>query len=184
MATTTFRFSGGSRGDWQIVRTTVLCGDGLAAAPYLSVDADAAAPGDALWSLRGFVSNTRYATRVETTELRLVQQGLGRPQARQAALIPIRKTAAWWDLPQDERRAIFEETSHHTRIGMDYLPAIARRLYHSRDLGEQFDFLTWFEYAPEHGAAFDELLARLRATQEWTYVDREIDIRLALAGGA
>lgn len=98
-----------------------------------------------------------------------------------AALIPIRKTADWWALAQDERRAIFEEQSHHTAIGMDYLPAIARKLYHARDLGEPFDFLTWFEFAPEHEAAFEALVARLRATREWTYVDREIDIRLVRA---
>jgi hypothetical protein len=32
--------------------------------------------------------------------------------------------------------------------------------------------------APENAAIFDELVARLRATREWTYVEREIDIRL------
>jgi len=61
---------------------------------------------------------------------------------------------------------------------MDYLPAIARRLHHSRDLGEPFDFLTRFEVAPEHSQAFDELLRRLRASKEWDYVDREVEIRL------
>ena len=93
-------------------------------------------------------------------------------------MIPIRKSAAWWDLPQDRRRAIFEETSHHTRIGMDYLPQVARRLHHCRDLGEPFDFVTWFEYAPEHEALFDDLLARLRVTEEWRYVERGVDVRL------
>jgi hypothetical protein len=27
---------------------------------------------------------------------------------------------------------------------MKYMAAVARRLYHARDLGEPFDFLTWF----------------------------------------
>jgi chlorite dismutase len=107
---------------------------------------------------------------------------LGRSEARCAALIPIRKSAAWWALPQDERRAIYEEQSRHTSIGLEYLPRIARRLHHCRDLGEPFDFLTWFEFAPEHAGAFDELVARLRASEEWCYVDREIDIRLTRAG--
>jgi len=40
------------------------------------------------------------------------------------------------------------------------------------------DFLTWFEYAPEHAARFEELVAALRATEEWRYVEREVDIRL------
>jgi hypothetical protein len=93
-------------------------------------------------------------------------------------LIPIRKSAAWWDLAQDERRAIFEEQSRHTAIGLDYLPGVARQLYHCRDLAEPFDFLTWFEYAPEHSAGFEQLVTRLRATPEWRYVEREVDLRL------
>ncbi len=53
---------------------------------------------------------------------------------------------------------------------------IARQLYHCRDLGEPFDFLTWFEYAPEHAMFFEDLVKVLRATEEWTYVEREVDI--------
>ena len=96
-------------------------------------------------------------------------------------LIPIRKSAAWWALAQDERRAVFEERSGHNAIGMDYLPAVARKLYHSRDLGEPFDFLTWFEFAESDTAAFDDLLARLRATEEWRYVEAESEVRLVRA---
>ena len=73
---------------------------------------------------------------------------LGRPEATCAALIPIRKSQAWWDLTQEERRQIFEDKSHHIADSLKYLPAIARQLYHCRDLGEPFDFLTWFEYDP------------------------------------
>ncbi len=103
---------------------------------------------------------------------------LGRPEATRAALIPIRKADAWWSLAQDERRTIFEERSGHIAKSLRYLPAIARRLHHARDLGEPFDFLTWFEYAPDHADAFDGLLAELRASEEWRYVEREVDIRL------
>jgi hypothetical protein len=56
---------------------------------------------------------------------------------------------------------------------------IARRLYHGYDLDEPFDFLTWFEYAPEDAGAFEELVGSLRGTEEWTYVEREVDMRLA-----
>jgi hypothetical protein len=62
---------------------------------------------------------------------------------------------------------------------MQYLPAVARRLYHGRDLDEPFDFLTWFEYAPETRLRSRRLVSRLRATPEWDYVEREVDIRLA-----
>ncbi|CAA9249999.1 MAG: Gll1166 protein, partial [uncultured Acetobacteraceae bacterium] len=110
------------------------------------------------------------------------QQGLRRPQATRAALIPIRKTEAWWALAQDEHRAVFEEQFRHIGIGLEYPPAVARRLHHSRDLGgEPFDFLTWFEYAPVDGAASDEMPRRPRATEEWRHIDREVDIRLVRA---
>jgi hypothetical protein len=62
---------------------------------------------------------------------------------------------------------------------MKYLPGIARRLHHSRELGEPFDFLTWFEFAPEHMDAFENMVGLLRQTPEWLYVDREMDIRLS-----
>jgi hypothetical protein len=60
---------------------------------------------------------------------------------------------------------------------------VARRLHHCRDLGdaEPFDFLTWFEFAPADGIAFDELLRRLRETEEWRYVEREVELRLRRA---
>ncbi len=108
------------------------------------------------------------------------QEGLGRPDANCAVLIPIKKSAAWWALTQDARRKIFEEHSHHNQIGMDYLPAIARRLHHCRDLSEiePFDFLTWFEFAEKDTVEFDKLLARLRATEEWKYVEREVEVRV------
>jgi hypothetical protein len=61
---------------------------------------------------------------------------------------------------------------------MPFLPAIARKLHHGRDIGEAFDFYTWFEYAPEDAAAFEILVSKLRNSLEWTYVDREVDIRL------
>jgi chlorite dismutase len=107
-----------------------------------------------------------------------VQAGLGRPEATRAALIPIKKSQAWWDLTQEERRRIFEDKSQHIAASMKYLPAIARQLYHCRDLGEPFDFLTWFEFDPANAALFEELVAMLRGTEEWTYVEREVDLRL------
>lgn len=177
-----FHFVAGNSGPWQVERVQCVRGDPLPAAPCIAVVPDTPGfhPSGASWSLRGITSNERYVTRAEKTALVAKQQGLGRAQAGCAALIPIRKNAAWWALPQDERRQILEAQSQHIAIGMKYLPAIARRLHHCRDLGgsEPFDFITWFEFAPADGAAFDELLAALRASPEWQYVDREVDIRL------
>lgn len=155
-----------------------LVGEPLAAAPRLAINGSQADDAG-LWTLRGTTSNQRYTTRAEANALTQRQQGLGRPAATRAALIPIRKTQDWWVLAQDERRTILEDTSRHIAIGMEYLPGIARRLHHGRELGEPFDFLTWFEFSPDDEPAFDKLLARLRASAEWTYVDREIDLRLS-----
>ncbi len=174
-------FAGGASGPWRVDRISPVTGDGLPQAERLAVleGRDAATPAPAGWVLRGVTSNTRYTNRPEQDALGPRQQGLHRPCATRAALIPIRKSAAWWELAQDERRAIFEEQSRHIGIGLDYLPEVARRLHHCRDLGEPFDFLTWFEYAPEHSHRFEEMVRRLRETTEWQYVEREVDIRLA-----
>jgi Chlorite dismutase len=178
-----FRFDAGDSGAWIVERITCLAGDPLPAAARLAVHAEPAAPSGAVWSLRGITSNERYVERHEKSALMSRQEGLGRPASTHGALIPIRKTAAWWALPQDERREIFEAQSRHIGIGMKYLPAVARRLHHCRDLSptEPFDFLTWFEYGPQDVGAFDELLHALRTSPEWAYVDREIDLRLLRA---
>ena len=135
--------------------------------------------GDAAWVLRGVTSNERYVTRAERDALAARQEPLGRAAATRAALIPIRKSQAWWALAQDERRAVLEQRSRHIATGLEYLPAVARRLHHGRDLGEPYDFLTWFEFAPGQAARFEELVGRLRASEEWDHVEREVDIRLA-----
>lgn len=174
------RFCAGDSGQWSIRGVKAVRGASLAPAPRLAVVLhDETPPGP--WTLRGFTSNERYVTGAERVALAAVQEGLGRPQATFAALIPVQKTQGWWALPQDERRAIIEERSAHISIGIEFLPAIARRLHHSRDLCEPFDFLTWFEFAPRDEGGFDELLARLRASEEWRYVKREVDVRLERA---
>lgn len=173
-------FAGGSEGEWHVESIGAVRGEALPDASRLAVREGAAdIPATAAWALRGVTSNERYVTRAEHEQLVAKQPPLGRAEATRAALIPIQKSEAWWELPQDERREIFEERSRHIATGLEYLPAVARRLHHSRDLGEPFDFLTWFEYAPEHAAGFEELVRRLRETDEWRYVSREVDIRLA-----
>jgi chlorite dismutase len=181
-----FTFIAGDTGPWTVQSARTLVGDDLPPARCLRVEVGAAAthcPAGS-WSLAGITSNDRYVERHEKAALVSVQAGIGRAEATCAALIPIRKSPAWWALTQDERRAVFEAQSHHIAIGLRYLPEVARRLHHCRDLGavEPFDFLTWFDYAPAHESAFDDLLAALRASPEWAYVDREIDIRLVRDG--
>jgi chlorite dismutase len=173
-------FAGGAEGIWHVERIQAIAGPPLQAVSRVAVQEGRRGPlaGRATWLLNGVTSEERYVNQAEHGALATLQPPLGRPEAVWAALIPIRKSADWWELTSDVRREIFEERSHHIATGLTYLPAIARRLYHCRELGEPFDFLTWFEYAPHDAAAFDELVDVLRKTEEWTYVEREIDIRL------
>lgn len=177
-----FTFLAGQSGNWTITKSKTLIGDPWPTAAKLQIiEASVATlPQDATWALRGVTSNERYVTRDEKGLLVARQASLGRPEATHAALIPIRKNAKWWSLTQDERRAIFEEQSHHNQIGLKYLPAIARRLHHCRDLAENapFDFITLFDYARADASAFEDLVSALRLTEEWKYVEREVDIRL------
>jgi hypothetical protein len=176
-----FSFSGGESGAWRVAGWNTVIGEPLEHVKRINViDGAVSLPRGALWLLRGITSNERYVTRDEKSQLAAKQPGLGRPESTHAAFIPIRKTSAWWSLSQDDRRRIFEDQSTHIKTGLKYLPAVARRLHHCRDLGpyEPFDFLTWFEFAASDAVAFDGLVGELRASQEWSYVEREIDIRL------
>jgi chlorite dismutase len=175
-----YSFVGGKQGIWRVTDVRGILGSSLDLVEKVNVVNDVVAemPLDSSWVLQSFVSNIRYSKRDEVTALRAVQPTLNRSEAVYAVLIPIKKSLHWWEMAQDERRAIFEEESHHTAVGLEYLPGVARRLLHCRDLGEPFDFLTWFEFAPEHTNAFDELLLRMRASKEWEYVEREVEVRL------
>ncbi|MDZ4767180.1 MAG: chlorite dismutase family protein [Chloroflexota bacterium] len=183
MAEPPYSFVGGKAGRWKIIRMNEVIGMPLASAAYVDIlDKNLPTlPQNAAWVLRGVTSYERYVNKEEQALLAAAQPTLGRPEATCAALIPIKKSAAWWSLPQAERRAIMEARSHHIRTGLQYLPAIARRLHHCDGIDESFDFLTWFEYAPEDAEAFETLTRTLRSTEEWMYVEREIDIRLTRA---
>jgi len=60
-----------------------------------------------------------------------------------AIVIPIRKDADWWALPQDKRTGMMQE---HTEAALPYHKAVKRKLYHSTGL-DDFDFITYFETA-------------------------------------
>ncbi|MEJ7704367.1 MAG: chlorite dismutase [Geodermatophilaceae bacterium] len=149
MASVVSAFVGGAEGPWRVERLDAVTGPAL---PGRRACACRGGPGRRRLLRRvgvgvaGAASYEQYVRRVEHDDLAARSPELGRPEATRAALIPISKSSAWWALPQDERREIFEERSHHIATGLVYLPAIARR-HHGRDLGEPFDFLTWFEYA-------------------------------------
>ena len=102
-------FVASGSGSWRIDRINPVIGEGLPAADRLEMveRPSTQANNKVAWTLRGVTSNVRYTNQNEATALAERQQGLGRPAATRAALIPIRKNEAWWVLAQDERRAIF-----------------------------------------------------------------------------
>jgi chlorite dismutase len=60
-----------------------------------------------------------------------------------AVVVPIRKDAEWWLMPQDARTAMMKE---HTDATVAYLKTVKRKLYHSSGL-DDLDFITYFETA-------------------------------------
>lgn len=179
-----FEFIGGSSGRWRLLSQQTLRGSAMPVAPSLDVVRDDRPRPDGAWRLRGITTEDRYLRAAEKQLLQSRQEPPGRATDQLAVLIPIRKRADWWSLAQAQRREILGERSQHVRIGLEYVPAIARRLFHCRDLSERepFDFLTWFEFAPADEPQFDALLERLRASPEWEYVEREVELRFAATG--
>jgi len=172
-------FVAGTEGLWRIDGILAPKGETLPRAARLAVvEGDSADEAQVRWTLRAMAGPDAYVDEAEHDALVAKQAPLGRPEARCAALIAVRKSPSWWALAHDERRAVLEERSHHIADGLEYLPAVARRLYHAHELSEPFDFLSWFEYSPGDQHAFDELVGRLRATEEWSYVEREVDVRV------
>jgi chlorite dismutase len=174
-------FIGASTGQWKVLSIKTIVGSALPIVDYVStvkgvVNLDLQSTSS--WIIKSFTSNLRYTKRDEKQELNEKSRTLGNPEFNHAAMIPIKKSEAWWQLAQDERRKIFEEDSKHIQSSTRYLPFISRQLHHSRDLGEDFDFVTWFEFSSKHDEEFNSLCYTLRKTEEWKYVDREIDIRM------
>jgi hypothetical protein len=172
-------FSGGDHGQWNVRSMATIAGNALVPVSRINVhkngDPELINP---KWTLSAFISNLRYTNRDEKTDLDKGSQPLGKEEHNYAALIPIKKSGEWWAMTQDERRKIFEEDSKHIASSMAYLPFVSRQLHHCRDLGEQFDFITWFEFSSGHENKFDALVNMLRKTKEWNYVIQEVDIRL------
>lgn len=85
------------------------------------------------------------------------------PTPKYALMLPVKKTAEWWNLPFDERLEMIEK---HTVPAMDYLKTVNRKLYHTTGLGD-YDFLTFFTCA--RPMQFNELVIKLRSVQEGKY---------------
>ncbi len=97
-------FVGGTIGTWRVERIQAITGSTLPSVPRLSIfeGNQAATLERSIWLLRGVTSYERYLHKMERSALVVQQAELGRLEATRAALIPIKKSTAWWELAQDE----------------------------------------------------------------------------------
>lgn len=80
-----------------------------------------------------------------------------------AIVIPIRKSAEWWELAQEKRTALMQE---HTAATLPFLKTVKRKLYHSGGFGD-VDFITYFETSSLEG--FHGLVLSLQNVKEFSY---------------
>jgi hypothetical protein len=102
-----------------------------------------------------------------------------------ALLLPIRKTAEWWNMSALERGVFFYPhvdirsgcaVRGHVLSAAEGIPALFRRLYHNPDGYQregEYDFLAYFECAPQDLQSFARVHRALQDTAqnpEWRYV--------------
>ncbi len=111
-------------------------------------------------------------------------QASGRVQ-RNVFIIPIRKTAEWWEKSALDRHAYFYphtdpatggRVKGHARAAEAGITTIHRRLYYNPDgpgRPDEFDFISYFECADQHVETFDQVCRALRDDRqnpEWRFV--------------
>lgn len=105
--------------------------------------------------------------------------------AGNAFILPVSKTAEWWNKTSLERHAYFYPhvdastgcmVRGHAQTAEDAIATVFRRLYHNPDgygRSGEFDFITYFECEDEHLETFERVHQALRDTArnpEWRYV--------------
>jgi hypothetical protein len=105
--------------------------------------------------------------------------------ARNAVIVPMSKTAEWWQKSILERHSYFyprhEDQSGspvkgHAKAAEAGITKVFRRLYHNPDGPQrpnEFDFITYFECTDENLPVFDGICRALRDRRqnpEWKYV--------------
>ena len=106
--------------------------------------------------------------------------------SKNAIVVPMRKSAEWWQKSALERHSYFyphvDQASAgpvkgHALAAEKGIPSLFRRVYHNPDGYErqgEFDFVTYFECDDESLPVFDQVLKSLRDVQqnpEWRYVE-------------
>ncbi len=81
-------------------------------------------------------------------------------------VVPVKKSAEWWNMSQEERVTKMEE---HTAPTLAYLVNVKRKLYHSTGIDDT-DFITYFE--TDDLKAFNNLMISLASVPENLYQPR------------
>ncbi len=113
-------------------------------------------------TLVGLTKERQYITADKTPKLNkdLAAESYQGSSPRFAVVIPVKKSAEWWNMPEERRR---EEISIHTERTLPYLSKVKRKLYHSAGL-DDLDFITYFE--TDDLKAFHELVVALARLNE------------------
>ena len=104
--------------------------------------------------------------------------------ARNAIIVPMSKTAEWWEKSALERHSYFyphggangSQVKGHAMSAEAGISKVFRRLYHNPDgyqRPNEFDFITYFECTDENLPVFDAMCRALRNADqnpEWRYV--------------
>ena len=85
---------------------------------------------------------------------------------RYALMIPVKKSAEWWNLTEAQR---LKEIETHTNPTLQYLVNVKRKLYHSTGIADT-DFITYFE--TNDVGAFNNLMLSLAQVPENKYHTR------------
>jgi hypothetical protein len=105
--------------------------------------------------------------------------------ARNAIIVPMNKTSAWWEKTALERHSYFyphhedatgAAVKGHAKAAEAGIKTIFRKLYHNPDgyqRAGEFDFVTYFECTDDNLPMFDQICRALRDERqnpEWKYV--------------
>jgi hypothetical protein len=138
-------------------------------------------------TLEGAMRNPRYssAEMVSYANRGAPPRRSGR-LSRNAIIMPIRKTADWWQKSTLERPSyVYPHLDHasaspvkgHAQAAEQGIPTLYRRVYHNPDGYErpsEFDFVTYFECDDEALSVFEQVMTSLRdfhQNPEWRYVE-------------
>lgn len=116
-------------------------------------------------NLVGVTKTLNYITKEKSTDLNagLSAASFTGDAPRYAIMIPVKKSAEWWNLTDAQR---LKEMETHTMPTLAYLVNVKRKLYHSTGIADT-DFITYFE--TNDVGAFNNLLLSLAQVPENKY---------------